>query len=410
MSAHKGVYPPVYKVVLVRERDGPRYALCRANAAARVFARFFAGFDREGFAVAFLDTRLKLIGVNLVSLGSLNQAVIAPREVFKPAILSNAANLIPGHPHLSGDTVGAQPQSCEPRLLLNQTCAWAKRIAQELGEFSGKADGAIEVRVVSAPRIDGEGGALDSMTGHKPVTQRQDGVLLPPEGGNGGERLQIADPLPGLHVLAKRVDDTPDGSSEGTGSPGYASHLGKTSNLLGLVVSKRAFCDPHHQGCPQAHRQRCDQGTAHGQGREPQPEHDLASQPARRYECQPVNPRPISEDHPLRHTTTIRMAANVCVCDADRIHPGEECLGIPGQGVRRVWATGQSVARHIGHQDSEALGEQGCRAAPGTVRIPHPVEEHQRLATSHFAPRYGGAVHSRLMRPSDHLHLLYIRS
>jgi len=104
MSAQKAVYPPVYKVVLVQECDGPRHPLCRANAAARVFARFFAGFDREGLAVAFLDTKLKLIGVNLVSMGSLNQAVIAPREVFKPAILANASNLILGHPHLSGDT------------------------------------------------------------------------------------------------------------------------------------------------------------------------------------------------------------------------------------------------------------------------------------------------------------------
>jgi DNA repair protein RadC len=94
----------VYKVVLVRERAGPMYAIRRASSAAKVFARFFEGFDREGFAVALLDTKLKLIGVNLVALGSLNQTVVRPREVFKPAILANTERIVLGHNHPTGDT------------------------------------------------------------------------------------------------------------------------------------------------------------------------------------------------------------------------------------------------------------------------------------------------------------------
>jgi DNA repair protein RadC len=108
MPGRKGTCPPIYRVVLVRERAGPHYALRRADAAAKVFARFLAGFDREGFAVALLDTKLKLIGVNLVSLGSLNQAIIHPRELFKPAILSNSEKLILSHPHPSGDTTPSE--------------------------------------------------------------------------------------------------------------------------------------------------------------------------------------------------------------------------------------------------------------------------------------------------------------
>ncbi len=38
-----------------------------------------------------------------MSVGSLDSAVVHPREVFKPAILSNAAALIFGHNHPSGD-------------------------------------------------------------------------------------------------------------------------------------------------------------------------------------------------------------------------------------------------------------------------------------------------------------------
>ncbi|MEW6440658.1 MAG: JAB domain-containing protein [bacterium] len=98
--------------MLVRERAGPHYALRRADAAARVFACFLAGFHREGFAVALLDTKLKLIGINLVSLGSLNQAVVLGRE---PAILANAEKLILSH-HPSGEVTPSEDRVLTDRL------------------------------------------------------------------------------------------------------------------------------------------------------------------------------------------------------------------------------------------------------------------------------------------------------
>ena len=108
MSTRTRTCPPVYRVALVRERAGPHYAIRRAAAAARVFTRFFAGYDREGFAVALLDTKLKLIGVNLVCLVSINQAVLHPREVFKPAILANAERILLAHNHPSGETAPSE--------------------------------------------------------------------------------------------------------------------------------------------------------------------------------------------------------------------------------------------------------------------------------------------------------------
>ncbi len=44
-----------------------------------------------------------MIGINTVSIGSLTGSVVHPREVFKPAILANAASIICGHNHPSGD-------------------------------------------------------------------------------------------------------------------------------------------------------------------------------------------------------------------------------------------------------------------------------------------------------------------
>ncbi|MEW6443212.1 MAG: JAB domain-containing protein [bacterium] len=128
MSAHNGPRPPVYRVVLVRERAGPHYALRRADAAARVFSSFFAGFDREGFAVALLDTKLKLIGVNLVSLGSLNQTVVLGREVFKPAILANAEKLILSHNHPSGEVTPSE----EDRILTDRLVQAGKLLGIEV--------------------------------------------------------------------------------------------------------------------------------------------------------------------------------------------------------------------------------------------------------------------------------------
>jgi DNA repair protein RadC len=42
-------------------------------------------------------------GVNTVSIGDLGSATAHPREVFKPAILANAASILMLHNHPSGD-------------------------------------------------------------------------------------------------------------------------------------------------------------------------------------------------------------------------------------------------------------------------------------------------------------------
>lgn len=58
---------------------------------------------KECVKVVLLDSRNRLIKVETVSLGSLNENVIHPREVFKPAIENSAASIILVHNHPSGD-------------------------------------------------------------------------------------------------------------------------------------------------------------------------------------------------------------------------------------------------------------------------------------------------------------------
>jgi DNA repair protein RadC len=47
--------------------------------------------DREHFIVIGMDAKNAVIGMNTVSIGSLNTAIVHPREVCKPLIVMNAA-------------------------------------------------------------------------------------------------------------------------------------------------------------------------------------------------------------------------------------------------------------------------------------------------------------------------------
>ena len=60
--------------------------------------------DREQFIIACLNTKNEPTNLSVVSVGTLNKAIIHPREVFKTAILSNAASVMAFHNHPSGDT------------------------------------------------------------------------------------------------------------------------------------------------------------------------------------------------------------------------------------------------------------------------------------------------------------------
>ena len=59
--------------------------------------------ERERFFAVLLNTKNHCMGVEEVSVGSLNSSIVHPREVFKAAIRRSAATLIVAHNHPSGD-------------------------------------------------------------------------------------------------------------------------------------------------------------------------------------------------------------------------------------------------------------------------------------------------------------------
>lgn len=76
----------------------------RSSRSVADVVRPLAGASRqEHFFVLVLDTRGGLLHVSEVSRGTLNAALVHPREVFLPAITLSGAAVVVAHNHPSGD-------------------------------------------------------------------------------------------------------------------------------------------------------------------------------------------------------------------------------------------------------------------------------------------------------------------
>jgi len=96
----------VYEVLNVSEdvtgyfTTGTRYTAPRQVYDA---FSFLMEETKEMFLCLHLDGKNRIVCVDLVSVGSLNQSIVHPREVFKTALLSNAAAVLLIHQHPTGD-------------------------------------------------------------------------------------------------------------------------------------------------------------------------------------------------------------------------------------------------------------------------------------------------------------------
>lgn len=78
----------------------------RSPADVEEVVRTFIGHaDREVFLALYLSTANNINSIHVVSIGSLNQLVVHPRECFKAALLSNADAVILAHNHPSGEVI-----------------------------------------------------------------------------------------------------------------------------------------------------------------------------------------------------------------------------------------------------------------------------------------------------------------
>lgn len=77
--------------------------LADARAAAAAFEAIMCDEPCEVFGMLCLSTKNRVIAYHEVSRGTLDATLVHPREVFKAALLANAASVILAHNHPSGD-------------------------------------------------------------------------------------------------------------------------------------------------------------------------------------------------------------------------------------------------------------------------------------------------------------------
>jgi len=83
---------------------------------------------QEEFKVLLLDSKNRLIREHTVSIGSLDKALVHPRDVFRPAIAHGAASIILVHNHPSGDPTPSE----QDILLTRELCMCSKVVSIEI--------------------------------------------------------------------------------------------------------------------------------------------------------------------------------------------------------------------------------------------------------------------------------------
>ena len=91
------------------------------NAAdvVRLLLKEFEDYDREVVSVVNLRGDGAPINMNIVSMGSVNFSLASTREIFKSAILSNAAHILLAHNHPSGSVLPSKTDIVLTEKVLN---------------------------------------------------------------------------------------------------------------------------------------------------------------------------------------------------------------------------------------------------------------------------------------------------
>lgn len=92
------------RVMIVREGRPSAAELSSPQAVFKFMRPKCRRLDREHFWRIDLDARSKVLGYETVSIGTISASLVHPRELFKGAILNNAAAIIIAHNHPSQDT------------------------------------------------------------------------------------------------------------------------------------------------------------------------------------------------------------------------------------------------------------------------------------------------------------------
>lgn len=101
-------------------RPGPpagRAQVTSPDDAAGLVVPLLRGLDRERCLLVTLDVKHRLVGVATVSVGTADHTFMAPREVYRDALIAGASAIFVAHNHPSGDaTPSADDRALTRRL------------------------------------------------------------------------------------------------------------------------------------------------------------------------------------------------------------------------------------------------------------------------------------------------------
>ncbi len=86
------------------QEESHRQSIDRITSASDVYSLLadYSTKEQEHFLLITLDGASKVIEKRVIFIGTLNQSLVHPREIFRPAILDNSAGIIVAHNHPSG--------------------------------------------------------------------------------------------------------------------------------------------------------------------------------------------------------------------------------------------------------------------------------------------------------------------
>lgn len=95
------------------QQRGEIKTFCTANDVASYFNQYIKSIEKEETWILLFDSANHCIGKTKISEGTLNSSLLSSRDMFREALLSNAAGIILIHNHPSGNP----KPSCEDKAL-----------------------------------------------------------------------------------------------------------------------------------------------------------------------------------------------------------------------------------------------------------------------------------------------------
>ena len=123
------------------------------DVVCQLMAQDLRALTRESLRVLLLDTKYQLLRIEEISLGSLNESIAHPREIFRPALVHSAYAIILVHNHPSGDPTPSKADRALTKRIAEVGSLLAVELldhiiignfqAEQPSYFSFKEDGAI---------------------------------------------------------------------------------------------------------------------------------------------------------------------------------------------------------------------------------------------------------------------------